>query len=507
MKRSIKLFIFFGFSITSTFCQRDSLWSIYLSGGKNDFIRNILELPDGSILLQGYTESQDGDFYGNTLESNLWLAKISQSGERQWLKFIGSNRNESIGEWFVMPNGNIVGAGFLELPGKGNDFWMFEMTEGGEIVWETTYGGTGVDIADDIIQIESGGFLVAGGSSSWDGPKSQQFGGNDIWVLNLDKHGALVWEQSYGGSGNDYVNQIFPLHEGYLLIGSTKSEDGNISIPRGASDIWVVQIDKTGQLVREKSFGGSDDDFPIKFQQRSDGNFWLLASTRSTDQQILDPKGKSDIWLLLLDSLFNLTFGKTYGGSGLDAPRGLQGLETGDFVVLAYSNSFELNPITHLGPFKAWLFEVDKYGQKAWERIFGVWHTEFSRELIRTMDDGLLMGTEIVTGLLKEDSDIWLLKLGPPYPKLTSEDACPSFSLFPNPLAGAGLSMRFPEPLTFDGQIRLYDMLGREIFGAPAYFGGLEYSIALPENLPPGQYVVELQSNGLSCREKLVVAR
>jgi len=52
--------------------------------------------------------------------------------------------------------------------------------------------------------------VFGGTSSSTNGTKhSPSWGGSaDFWIVRLDAAGSVLWEQSYGGGGEDYLRDV-----------------------------------------------------------------------------------------------------------------------------------------------------------------------------------------------------------------------------------------------------------------------------------------------------------
>jgi hypothetical protein len=74
--------------------------------------------------------------------------------------------------------------------------------------WQKSLGGSHDDQAYSIQQTSDGGYIVAGLSSSNDGDVSGNHGGVDYWIVKLDRDGNLEWENSLGGSLDDYAQSI-----------------------------------------------------------------------------------------------------------------------------------------------------------------------------------------------------------------------------------------------------------------------------------------------------------
>ncbi|MBC8643570.1 hypothetical protein H9W95_04315 [Flavobacterium lindanitolerans] len=111
------------------------------------------------------------------------------------------------------------------------------MAQAPVIEWQKSLGGTGNDYANSVHQTADGGYIVAGYTSSNDGDVSGNHGGDDIWVVKLTATGAVARSRTLGGSGNDvasYVQQTADL--GYVIAGTTYSNDGDVTRNRGNSD-------------------------------------------------------------------------------------------------------------------------------------------------------------------------------------------------------------------------------------------------------------------------------
>ncbi|MBL0052467.1 MAG: hypothetical protein IPP29_13625 [Bacteroidetes bacterium] len=115
----------------------------------------------------------------------------------------------------------------------------------GNIVWQNTIGGSGDDLLYSITAASDGGYILGGWSSSnTSGDKTENCNGyNDYWVVKIDSLGAIVWQNTIGGSGSDELNSITSSPDGgYVLGGWSRS---NISGDKtencnGANDYWVV---------------------------------------------------------------------------------------------------------------------------------------------------------------------------------------------------------------------------------------------------------------------------
>src|SRR5437016_5615609 len=114
------------------------------------------------------------------------------------------------------------------------------------IEWQKSLGGTAGEWGYAIQQTHDGRFIVASSSSSNDGDVTGNHGGNDYWLIKIDGIGNLVWEKSFGGSADDKAYALTRLSSGnYLAAGSSASTNGDVTGNHGSNDYWIVRL--TGQ--------------------------------------------------------------------------------------------------------------------------------------------------------------------------------------------------------------------------------------------------------------------
>ena len=79
----------------------------------------------------------------------------------------------------------------------------------GELVWVKTFGGTNEDDAIDIVEADDGGYVVLGFTNSTDGDITGKINPDqDYWLLKLNQGGDKIWDKTYGGSQNDQATSL-----------------------------------------------------------------------------------------------------------------------------------------------------------------------------------------------------------------------------------------------------------------------------------------------------------
>jgi len=165
------------------------------------------------------------------------------------------------------------------------EFWCHKLDSEGNLQWRRYFGGTSNDRSYDAIETQDGDFVVVGSSESQDVDISNPKGGYDIWVVKIDSNGNLLWERSLGGSEYDIGNAIIETYNGdFLIAGQTFSQDKDVTNPLGGSDGILIWLSSVGELIRSKNMGGSGFDTLNDIIQRPDGTLLAVGHSSSSVQ-------------------------------------------------------------------------------------------------------------------------------------------------------------------------------------------------------------------------------
>ncbi len=314
----------------------------------------------------------------------------------QWAKTYGGTGDDLAYSIQQTINGGYVAAGSTNSFGTGNyDSWVLKLDVNGGIVWQKTYGGTGDDYVNFIRQNANGGYIMAGKTGSFGA------GGYDVWLLRLYSDGAIRWQKSYGGAADEFASSIRQTSDGaYIMAGSTNS------FGAGGYDAWLLRLYADGTIRWQKTYGSTGDDYGSSIQQTLDGGYIMAGSTNSPGAQ------GHDMWVLKLDVNGGIVWQKTYGGAGDDYADSVQqtmktmGVPDG-YIVAGKSYSFGA------GGADPWVVKLDLNGNILWQKTYGGNGDDYANSIQQTSDGGYIMsgGTaSFVTGGT-ELSDAFLLKL------------------------------------------------------------------------------------------------
>ncbi len=168
-------------------------------------------------------------------------------------------------------------------------------------MWEKSFGGTEIDEARAIIPSNDGNFIIVGDTRSSDTDVSSNNGAADLWMLKISSEGTLIWEKSFGGTSFDVARSITKTQDnGFLIAGSSRSLDGDVTTNQGQNDAWILKVDANGALEWQRTVGGSQIDFVYDAVQLSNGAVIAVGESSSTDGDILENKGFTDALIVKL---------------------------------------------------------------------------------------------------------------------------------------------------------------------------------------------------------------
>jgi hypothetical protein len=169
------------------------------------------------------------------------------------------------------------------------------------------------DIARSVRQTNDGGYIVAGMTTSTNGDVVGNDGGMDFWIVKLNSNGDLVWQKTYGDTlgGEDAYSIKQTLDGGYIVAGYSGMSwqglgNGDITSHNGNFDYWVIKLDSLGNLQWQKTLGGSSEDKACDVQQTNDGGFIVTGFTSSSNGNVSGSRSTFDYWVVKLDAVGNI---------------------------------------------------------------------------------------------------------------------------------------------------------------------------------------------------------
>jgi hypothetical protein len=350
-------------------------------GPDEDHGNFVQQTTDGGYIITGWTRS-----FGD-INADLWLIKTDSVGNMVWNRTFGGTDTDW-GNCIQQTNdGGYILSGFTKSFGAGDyDVWLIKTDNTGNMLWNRTFGGTAGDYGYCVQQTTDDGYIITGYTYS--------FGAGDVnvWLIKTDSTGNMTWNTTFVGtqvSGGFFVQQT--TDGGYIITGITDSID-----PENG-DFWLIKTDSTGNMVWNKIFGGTNDDWAKCVHQTSDSGYIITGLTRSFGA------GESDVWLIKTDSTGNMLWNRTFGGVDSEDSNCVRQTSDGGYIITGGTWSFGA------GESDVWLIKTDSTGNEMGNWTFGGFNYESSKCVQQTMDDGY-----IITGYTHSfdagNGDVWLIK-------------------------------------------------------------------------------------------------
>ena len=476
------------------------------------------------------------------------ILKLDQQGNKLWDKYFGGTRHDYLMSSIATKEGGfmLTGTSFSNQSGDkkeynlgGSDVWLIRLSESGEELWQKTLGTKSNDEASSVVESIDEGFFVAGNIND----NKKLFGSKDVFVSKLDKNGKFINTTVLGGKALDEVTDMIPTTDGgaVLLIYSTSGKTDNLNntnssnsqnnnsntqnentIPEitstvktfigksednyGSGDYWIIKLDKNSNVEWQKSYGGSGDDRPKTIAYTEKG--YLVAGesrSNSSGNKKENIKDGTDLWVINLDKIGNEIWQKSYSFGNRDVVMSLDIIrktnkdnfsEDKGFLIGGYTQAEEK---IKSDDEKFWMLYIDTNGKEEWRKHVEGREKKKEERLVsaKLQSDG----TFLLAGTSAEElgQENWkILKLG--NKDLDDLIEKQDIRIYPNPLEDY-CYVEIGFEITGDAEIKLHDMSGRQMIVLKTKNKMTKINTTA---LPQGVYVVSASTAGRSVNAKIV---
>ncbi len=413
-------------------------WQNTIGGSNSESIALVSQVEDGGYIVGGTSSSNiSGDKTSNTFGGDdYWITKINSSGNVIWDKTIGGNSGDSFRFLVQASDGGYILGGFSHSEVSGSktqanigadDYWIIKTDLNGNIIWDKVYGGNDQDYLLSIDKTSDGGYILGGYSSSnASGNKTEDvIGGLDYWIVKINSSGIIEWQKTIGGNSDDILIDIKEVSDGgYILCGiSASGISGNKTEENiGQGDYWIVKVNSTGDVIWDKTIGGTFSDNAYSIKQTFDGGYIIGGFSNSgiSGDKTEPCLGNDDFWVVKINNIGNIEWQNTIGGSYYDRAFCANQTTDGGYIIIGSSNSALEDDKTEAsdGYEDYWVIKLNNIGEIQWQSTLGGSTEDIPYSVEQTSDGGYILGGVSHSNISADkdenglgEYDYWVIKL------------------------------------------------------------------------------------------------
>ncbi|NOS84310.1 MAG: T9SS type A sorting domain-containing protein [Ignavibacteria bacterium] len=434
----------------------------------------------------GACQTSDGNFVivGQAVGNCLFAMKINPYGDTLW-SIIQNNMPNSFG-LSVTPSNN----GSVILTGGWNKAFVIKLNTNGIVEWNRTYA-TGTIDCYEIKKTNDGGFIFCG---------AFVYNPERAYVCKIDSSGNLIWQESYSLFYLTEFRSIEIAHDGGYIITGYADES-----PVSPGKILVFRINENGDSLWLKLFSISVSPAGFKIRKLNQG--YLIGGVSD------DSTGKSQVFTCKINNQGDTSTVRkfpTYGRNEFFDDIAV--INNNKYVICFDRDSSTVN-------YSSIAMITDSLGNILHRRIFTntsyfVWG-RLSTIVPISNGDLLFTGTAKITlpfgsevvHAIRTDSLLNSPVIGISIANENIPDVFNLFQNYPNPFNPV-TSIKYEIPKDVNVSIKIYDILGREVFSINEYKKAGSYEVQFDgTNFASGIYFYKLEADGFSDTKKMVLLK
>jgi len=225
-------------------------------------------------------------------------------------------------------------------------------------IFQKAYGGIKGDGINSIVQTKDGGFVMAGGTTSYGtGPGSAV---GSIYLIRTNSFGDTIWTRTIRNAKDEDMSasSIQSTNDGgYIICGSTGVFDPSLWL----TDMVLMKTDSSGRPLWTKSYKSTLNNITFtnlanEVRQTSDEGYVVVGTTQSF--------GLDDGYLIKTDASGNLQWSKSFGNSNTVYPLSVQVRNDG-YTVEGYLDNSNV-----AGNWDVFMIKMDLNGNNIWAKIY-----------------------------------------------------------------------------------------------------------------------------------------
>jgi len=298
--------------LIKTIASGDTLWTRNYWKAEHEYGWSVQQTSDTGCIVAGGTYSP-GDGW------QVYLIKTNASGDTLWTRTYGRAGDDEGYSVQRTTDGGYIVAGWTNSYGNGYQVFLVKTNASGDTLWTRAYGGTGDERGYSVKQTQDGGYIIAGGTSSFGN-------GSQFYLVKTTATGDTLWTRNYGGTGWEESKSVQETSDrGYIISGETDSF-GN------GSQIYLVKTNTFGDTLWTRTYGGTYPDQGYSVQQTSDWGYIIAGRTGDYPD--------CQVYLVKTNASGDTLWSRNYGGTGWDWGYSVQQTSDGGYIIAGETDGF-----------------------------------------------------------------------------------------------------------------------------------------------------------------------
>lgn len=424
------------------------------------------------------------------------VMKFNSEMEIEWQKIYSDTGCERSPEFVHgLTNGHLIFFGYAGIgcpDFHGNtDFYLMETDADGNLLWEKCYGSPGFEEIEGFIATSDKGFLIQGRSRSVGGDIPFHYGDGfttDAVIIKTDSTGTIEWVKILGGTNNDSpLGNPLEVSPGIYQVHIGGYSDDFDFPPLEGSKRWIIEMDNTGEIIKENWIIGDNDILGYSGELIKYGTnktmFVSGGNTESTNFPAPEGHAMTDGAISIFNSDLQLIDMRLFGGSDHEVLKRVTKDGWGNYYLLGISKSSDYDLPANYGSFDYWIMMVDSNLNLQWSKNLGgsnsygdgsntpfraalVYNNNYLYAFLASRINGSLPDFDIECSYdnsSDSDNDVWLVTFDITTTNTEEPEDIHTINIYPNPSENY-FNIEFSDVIAGDLNIEIYNITGQLIY-------------------------------------------